>query len=49
MIICCSFIANHDELDTREREMANMWLNAWDNCSREFKMQKLKGFNMAAM
>ena len=48
MIIAVSFIANHDELEMRERNMADMWLTTWDDCSRDFRMWKRKGMNMAA-
>ena len=49
VVICCSFIAHHDELDARERDMAFLWLHTWDDCSRDFKMWVRKGLNMASM
>lgn len=49
VIIAVSFIAHHDELELRERNMAIMWLNTWDDCTRDFKMWKRKGMNMASM
>lgn len=49
IIVAWAFIANHDELQARERDMALMWLNVWDDNSRHYKMLKKKGFNMATM
>ena len=49
IIIAWSFIANHDELQVRERDMAQLWLNVWDNNTRQYKMLKKKGFNMSTM
>lgn len=49
VIICCSFIANHQDISERERNMAKMWLCAWDDGSRDVRLLRRKGINMASM
>ena len=49
VILACALIANHNELNLREKQMATRWLDTWDDCSRDYKLLKKKGADLSSI
>jgi hypothetical protein len=49
IVIAVAMISMHTELDSRERSMAQRWLDTWDDNSREYKTLRRKGMDLAGM
>lgn len=49
IVIAVAMVAAHIELESRERAMAQRWLDTWDDNSREFKALRRKGVDLAGL
>lgn len=49
VIMALAMCAAHVEVGQRERDKAAVWLETWNNNSREFKMAVLKGRNLCGL
>lgn len=49
VVLAVAMISAHHELDQKEKEMATIWLDTWDDCSRDFKFLRKKGYGLAGL
>lgn len=49
IVLGVAMISSHAELEVREKQMANRWLDVWDDGSRAFKLLKKKGMDLAGL
>ena len=49
VILAVAMISAHHELNQKEKEIATIWLETWDDCSRDFKFLKKKGCGLAGL
>lgn len=49
IVLGVAMIASHAELEMREKQMANRWLDVWDDGSRAYKLLKKKGMDLAGL
>lgn len=49
VILAVAMISAHHELDQKEKEIAAIWLDTWDDCSRDFKLLRKKGCGLAGL
>lgn len=49
IVLGVAMISSHAEVETREKQMANRWLDVWDDGSRAFKLLKRKGMDLAGL
>ena len=49
VVIAVAIISSHIDLDKREQQVANSWLDIWDDGSFEYKMLKKKGLDLTGL
>ena len=49
IILAVAMISSHHELESREKQMAHRWLDTWDDGSRNYKLLKKKGMDLAGL
>lgn len=49
IVLGVAMISSHAEVENREKQMANRWLDVWDDGSRTFKLLKRKGMDLAGL
>lgn len=49
IVLAVAMISSHAELEMREKQMANRWLDVWDDGSRAYKLLKKKGMDLAGL
>lgn len=49
VVMAVAMVSAHTELESRERAMAQRWLDTWDDNSRDYKTLKRKGTDLAGM
>jgi len=49
IVLGVAMISSHAEVESREKQMANRWLDVWDDGTRAFKLVKRKGMDLAGL
>ena len=49
VVIAVAMVSSHNEIETREKEMANRWLDVWDDGTLDYKIVKKKGKDIAGL
>lgn len=47
IVLAVAMVSAHHDMDAREQTMASFWLETWDDCSRDYKLLRRRGGDLA--
>jgi len=47
IVLAVAMVSAHHDMDAREQAMASLWLETWDDCSRDYKLLRRRGRDLA--
>lgn len=47
IVLAVAMVSAHHDMDAREQAMASFWLETWDDCSRDYKLLRRRGGDLA--